>query len=319
MEVTINPPENLGPRGWVASGQTNAREGLQPQPSADTWIKALLSKALPTRARLSFSHSQFLASRSLHKLLSFLHQRADRRCKKNHSPTAAKTKTALQKLNQDEKAESYVQIKGQDKIPEKQRNEVETASLPRKEFRIMIVKMIQDLGKTMEKMQEMFVKDLEELKNKQAEMNNTLEGINSRTIEAKEWINDLEDRMVEITATEQHIENRVKRNEDSLRDLWDNIQCTNIRIRGVAEGKEREKGPEKIFEETIAENFPNTGMEIVNQVQKPQGVPRRINPRRNTLRHIVIKLTKIKGKVEYLKQQGKMTSNIQEYSHQVIS
>ena len=60
-------------------------------------------------------------------------------------------------------------------------------------------------------------------------------------------------------------------------------------------------------------------MEVVNQVQKPQGVPGRINPRRNTLRHIVIKLTKIKGKVEYLKQQGKMTSNIQEYSHQVIS
>ena len=82
-------------------------------------------------------------------------------------------------------------------------------------------------------MQEMFVKDLEELKNKQAEMNNTLEGINSRTIEAKEWIDDLEDRMVEITATEQHIENSVKRNEDSLRDLWDNTECTNILIKGV--------------------------------------------------------------------------------------
>ena len=61
------------------------------------------------------------------------------------------------------------------------------------------------------------------------------------------------------------------------------------------------------------------GKEIVNQVQEAQRVPGRINPRRNTLRHIVIKLTKIKGKVEYLKQQGKMTSNIQEYSHQVIS
>ena len=70
-------------------------------------------------------------------------------------------------------------------------------------------------------MQEMFVKDLEELKNKQAEMNNTLEGINSRITEAKEWINDLEDRMVEITATEQNTEKRVKRNEYSLRDLWD--------------------------------------------------------------------------------------------------
>ena len=60
-------------------------------------------------------------------------------------------------------------------------------------------------------------------------------------------------------------------------------------------------------------------MEIVNQVQKAQRVPGMINPRRNTLKHTVIKLTKIKDKVEYLKQQGKMTNNIQENSHQVIS
>ena len=76
------------------------------------------------------------------------------------------------------------------------------------DFRIMIVKTIQDLEKTMEKMQEMFTKDLGELKNKQIEMNNTLEGINSRITEAEEWINDLEDRMVEITATEQNIKKK---------------------------------------------------------------------------------------------------------------
>ena len=69
-------------------------------------------------------------------------------------------------------------IKEQDKTPEKQRNEVEIGNLPEKEFRIMIVKMIQDLGKTMEakteKVQEMINKDLEELKNKQTEMNNSI-------------------------------------------------------------------------------------------------------------------------------------------------
>ena len=106
------------------------------------------------------------------------------------------------------------------------------------------------------KIQEMFNKDLEELKNKQAEMNNTiteikntLEGINSRITEAEERISDLEDRMVEITAMEHNKEKRMKRNEDSLRDLWDNIKCTNIHIIGVPEGEKREKGPEKIFEE----------------------------------------------------------------------
>jgi len=78
-------------------------------------------------------------------------------------------------------------------------------------------------------------------------MNNMLEGINSRIIEAEEKTNDLEDRMVEIIATEQNIEKewKKKKNEDSLRDLWDNIKSTNICIIGVPEGEERENGPEK--------------------------------------------------------------------------
>ena len=147
------------------------------------------------------------------------------------------------------------QMKEQGKTLEKQLNEVEIGNLPEKEFRIMIVKMIQDLRKRVEakveKMQGMFNKDLEELKNKQTEVNNTitemkniLEGINSRITET-ERISDLEDRMVEFTATEQNKDKRMKRNEDSLRDLWDNIKCTNIRIVGVPEGEEREKGPKK--------------------------------------------------------------------------
>ena len=70
----------------------------------------------------------------------------------------------------------------------------------------MIVKTFQDLRKTMEKMQEMFPKDLEELKNKQTETNNALEGINVRITETEEPISELEDRMVEITTTEQNIE-----------------------------------------------------------------------------------------------------------------
>ena len=92
----------------------------------------------------------------------------------------------------------------------------------------------------------------------------------------------------------------MKRNEDSLRDLWDNVRCTNIRIIGVPEGEEREKGPEKIFKEII-ENFPNMGKEIATQVQEGQRVPGRINPRRNLPRHIVINLTKIKDKEKLLK------------------
>ena len=134
-----------------------------------------------------------------------------------------------------------------------QTNEEEIGSLPEKEFRVMIGKMIQNLGNRMEKIQETFNKDLEETKSKQTMMNNTinqiknsLEGINSRITEAEKWISDLEDKIVEITTAEQNEEKRMKRIEDSLRDIWDNIKCTNIRIIGVQE-EEKKKGTEKIF------------------------------------------------------------------------
>ena len=106
---------------------------------------------------------------------------------------------------------------------------------------------------------------------------------------------------MEITTTEQNKEKRMKRIEDSLRDLWENIKCTNIQIIGVPEEEEKKKGTEKIFEEITVETFPNMGKEIVNQIQKAQRVPYRINPRRNTPRHILIKLSKIKFKEKILK------------------
>ena len=79
----------------------------------------------------------------------------------------------------------------------------------------------------------------------------------------------------------------MKRTGDSLRDLWDNIKSTNIRIIGVPEEEEKKKGYENVFEEIIVENFPNMEKETVNQVQEAQRVPYRINPRRNMPRHII--------------------------------
>ena len=163
----------------------------------------------------------------------------------------------------------------------------------------------------------MFNKDLKELKNKQTEMNNTitemkntLEGINNRITEAEEWISELEDKTVEITAEEQNKERRMKRIEDNLRDLWDNTKCTNIQIIGVPEEEEKKKGSEKISEEITGENFPIMGKEIVTQVQEAQRVPYRINPRKNTPTHILIKLTKFKFKEKVLraaKEKQKIT------------
>ena len=101
--------------------------------------------------------------------------------------------------------------------------------------------------------------------------------------------------------TEQNKEKRMKRMEDSLRDIWHNIKHTNIRIIGVPEEEGKKKGTEKIFEEIIGENFPNMGKETVNQAQEAQRVLYRINPRRNMPRHILIKLSEIKYKEKILK------------------
>ena len=102
---------------------------------------------------------------------------------------------------------------------------------------------------------------------------------------------------MEITTTEQNKEKRMKRIEDSLRDLWDNIKHTNIRIIGVPGEEDKKKGTEKIFEEIIVENVCNMGKEMVNQVQEAQRAPYRINPRRNMPRHILIKLSDRKSVV----------------------
>ena len=80
--------------------------------------------------------------------------------------------------------------------------------------------------------------------------------------------------MVEINEAER----KKKRNEDNLRDLWDNVKRPNIRIIGVSEEEDKKKGHEKLLE-IIAENFPKMGKEIATQVQETQRVPNRINPR----------------------------------------
>ena len=77
---------------------------------------------------------------------------------------------------------------------------------------------------------------------------------------------------MEITTAQQNEEERMKRIEDSLRKLWDNVKRNNIRIIGVPEQEEKKKGTEKIFEEIIVENFPNMGKETVSQVQEVQSL-----------------------------------------------
>ena len=83
------------------------------------------------------------------------------------------------------------------------------------------------------------------------------------------------------------------------------MKCPNIQIIGLPKEEYKKKDYVKILEEIIIENFTKTEKEIVAQVEESQRVPNRINPRQNTPRHILIKLTKINHKEKYYKQKGK--------------
>ena len=100
-----------------------------------------------------------------------------------------------------------------------------------------------------------------------AEIKNSLEGNNSIIQEAEEQ-KSMWKTHVEITDVEQNKEKRMKRIEDSLKELWDNFKHTNVCIIGMPEGEKRDKGPEKIFEDIIAEKFPNMGKESLTQIQE---------------------------------------------------
>ena len=110
------------------------------------------------------------------------------------------------------------------------------------------------------------------------EIKSTLEGTNSRITEAEDRISEVEDRMLEINEAERKKEKRMKRNEDNLRDLWDNVKRPNIRIIEVPEEEDKKKGHEKILEEIIVENFPKMGKEIATQVQETQS-PKQDKPK----------------------------------------
>ena len=124
------------------------------------------------------------------------------------------------------------------------------------------------------------------------EIKNTLDGTNSRITKAEDRISEVEVRMVEINETERKKEKRIKRNEDNLRELWDNVKHPNIRIVGVPEEEGKKKDHVKILEEIIVENFPKMGKEIITQVEETQDKPKAKHPKTHINQINKIKHTK---------------------------
>ena len=105
------------------------------------------------------------------------------------------------------------------------------------------------------------------------------------------------DQKEEINIQPEHKEEtRIQKIEETLRNIWDNFKCSYIHIIVVPEGEEEEQDIENLFEQTMKENFPNLAKEIdFQEVQEAQTVPKKLDPRKHTPRHIIITLPKVKN------------------------
>ena len=142
----------------------------------------------------------------------------------------------------------------------------------------------------------------EEMKTTQSEIKENIQGTNS---EGKET--GTENQRFGTKARNKHptgIEwrNKNSKNKERLINLWDNFKHSNILIIGVPEEEEKQE-IENLFEQIMKENFPSLEKEIDMQIQEAQRVPKKLDPRRSTPRHIIIKLPKIKDKERILKAE----------------
>ena len=114
-------------------------------------------------------------------------------------------------------------------------------------------------------------------------------------------INDLEHKKEKIQSEKQDEKIILKNNKDRVSNFWDNFKCANIRIIGELEGEEKEYEIENLFEKIMKKTFPNMTKKIDLQVQEAQRIPNKLDPKRNTPRHITIKMPNVKDKERILK------------------
>ena len=140
------------------------------------------------------------------------------------------------------------------------------------------------------------------MKAMKSEIKENIQGINSDGKETGTQISDLEQKEEINIQLEQNEETIIQKNEERLRDLRDKFKCSKIWIEWVPEGEEEEQEIENLLEQILKETFPNLAKEIdFQEVQKAQRVPKKLDPKKNTPRHIIIMLPKIKDKERILK------------------
>ena len=128
-----------------------------------------------------------------------------------------------------------------------------------------------------------------------SEIKKNTQGTNSEKKETRTQINGLDQKEEINIQPKQSEETRIQKNEKRLRNLWDNFKCSNIQIIEVPEGEDEEKEIENLFEKIMKENFPNLAKEIdFQEFQEAQRVPKKLDPKKHTPRHIIITLPKIR-------------------------
>ena len=137
----------------------------------------------------------------------------------------------------------------------------------------------------------------EEVKTMQSEIKENVQGTNSEGKETGTQINILDQKEEINIQSQQNEEKRIQKNEERLRNLQDIFKCSNIQIIGVPEEEEEEQETENLLEQIMKENFPNLAKEIdFQEVQEAQRVPKKLDPRKHTPRHIIITVPKMKDK-----------------------
>ena len=180
-------------------------------------------------------------------------------------------------------------MKEQIKAPEKiQLSNEEIASLSDAQFKTLVIRMLRQLVEYGYKLDEKMKALLSEIKE-------NVQGTNSDGKGTGTQINSVDKKEERNIQREKNEETRIQKNEERLRNLQDIFKRSNIRIIGVPEGEEEEQKIENLFEQIMKENFPNVDKEIdFQKVHEAQSLPKKLDPRRNTPRHIIITVPKMK-------------------------
>ena len=183
------------------------------------------------------------------------------------------------------------QMKEQVKTPEEELR----MHLSDAQFKTLVIRMLTEMVEYGQKIEE-------KVKAMKSEIKESVQGTNNDWKETGTHINSLDQKEDINIQLEQNEETRIQKNEERLRNLWDNFKRFNIQIKGVPEGEQEEQEIENLFEQIMKENSPNLATEIYFQkVQEAQRIPKKLDPRRNTPMHIIITLAKIKVKEKILK------------------